>query len=67
MWLLSRSINNRSDTFSEVDSGKTLEYGVSTFYFFIDFKAAYETLNREKLLKVMKKKIKLCSHTTAKH
>jgi hypothetical protein len=31
-----------------------LEYGVSTFHLFIDFKAASDTINREKLLKDMK-------------
>jgi hypothetical protein len=40
--------------FSEVDSGKTLECGVSTFHLFTDFKAMYDTVNRDKLLKVMK-------------
>jgi sorting nexin-29 len=29
---------------------KALEYGVSTFHLFIDFKAAYENTNREKRL-----------------
>jgi hypothetical protein len=33
---------------------KTLEYGVSTFHLFIDLKATYDTINREKLLKAMK-------------
>jgi hypothetical protein len=32
---------------------KTLEYGVSTFHLFIDFKAAYDTINRDKLLEAM--------------
>jgi hypothetical protein len=32
----------------------TLEYGVSTFHHFIDFKIAYDTINREELLKAMK-------------
>jgi hypothetical protein len=32
---------------------KPLEYGVSTFHLFIDFKASCDTLNREKLLKAM--------------
>jgi sorting nexin-29 len=33
---------------------KTLEYGISTFNLFIDFKAAYDTINREKLFEAMK-------------
>jgi sorting nexin-29 len=32
---------------------KALEYGVSTFHLFIDFKATYDTINREKLLEAM--------------
>jgi hypothetical protein len=33
---------------------KTMEYGVSTFHFFIDFKAVYDAINTEKLLEPMK-------------
>jgi sorting nexin-29 len=33
---------------------KTSEYGVSTFYLFIDFKAAYDTIRRDKLLEAIK-------------
>lgn len=32
---------------------KTKEYGLSTFHLFIDFKAAYDTINREKLSEAM--------------
>jgi hypothetical protein len=34
--------------------GGVLEYGVSTFHLLIDFKAAYDATNREKLLQAMK-------------
>jgi sorting nexin-29 len=33
---------------------KTLEYGIGTFHIFIDFKAAYDTINRDKLFEAMK-------------
>jgi hypothetical protein len=33
---------------------KKTEYGVSTFYLFIDFKATLDTINKEKLLEAMK-------------
>ena len=33
---------------------KTSEYGVSTFHLFIDFKAAYDTIRRDKLLEAIK-------------
>jgi hypothetical protein len=29
------------------------EYGVSTFYLFVDFKAAYDSINRNELFKAM--------------
>jgi hypothetical protein len=32
---------------------KALEYGVSTLQVFIDFKATYDIINREKLLEAM--------------
>jgi hypothetical protein len=32
---------------------EAIEYGVSTLHIFIDFKAAYDTINREKLLEAM--------------
>jgi hypothetical protein len=32
---------------------KTLEYGVRTFHLFMDFKTAYGTIDREKLLKAV--------------
>jgi hypothetical protein len=33
---------------------KALEYGGSTFRIFTDFKAAYDTINKKKLLVAMK-------------
>jgi sorting nexin-29 len=33
---------------------KTLQYGFSIFHLFIDFKAAYDTINRDKLFEAMK-------------
>jgi hypothetical protein len=32
---------------------KTSEYAISTFHFFIDFKAAYDTIRKDKLLAVL--------------
>jgi sorting nexin-29 len=33
--------------------GKTREYNISTFHLFIDFRAAYDSVKRDKLLKAM--------------
>jgi sorting nexin-29 len=32
---------------------KTSEYGISTFHLFIEFRAAYDTVRRDKLLKAL--------------
>jgi hypothetical protein len=50
-------VNQQSDTVNEANcenNKKKLEYEISTFHLFTDFKAAYDTINKEKLLEVMK-------------
>jgi sorting nexin-29 len=48
-----KSTNNQIQSIRQILE-KTSEYGISTFHLFVDFKAAYDTIRRKKLLKALK-------------
>jgi sorting nexin-29 len=52
MWIQEWQINIRSDTVRQIIE-KMGGYRVSTFYLFVDFRAAYDSINRNELFKAM--------------
>jgi hypothetical protein len=53
MWVYGRKVYFRSDTCIETILEKTHEHRVSTYHLFIDFKAAYDRTDRDKLFEAM--------------